>query len=130
MHEQLTCGKGLAHHSSLPAKLGELTAAMAENLEIHMKALDLKDPNAKKEHEVYQKLATASREIAMQLISTAHLMQEYQDLPAAKHSSQAMNDPQVRISFQKLMKVEQELCELINERKLENQEILATMKIA
>jgi hypothetical protein len=38
MEDQRTCGKGLAEHSALPAKLGELTAAMAENLEIHMRS--------------------------------------------------------------------------------------------
>jgi hypothetical protein len=32
MASQPTCGKGLAEHSVLPAKLGEWTAAVAENL--------------------------------------------------------------------------------------------------
>jgi len=32
-----TCGQGLAEHSPLPAKLGELTATVAEILERHMK---------------------------------------------------------------------------------------------
>jgi hypothetical protein len=34
----------------LPAKLGELTAAMAETLEAHQEALDVTDENARKEH--------------------------------------------------------------------------------
>jgi hypothetical protein len=33
MEHQPTCGKGLAESSVLPAKLGELTASMAESLE-------------------------------------------------------------------------------------------------
>jgi len=130
MHDQLTCGKGLAHNAALPAKLGELTAAVAENLEVHMNALDLEDPNAKKEKEAYQKLAAAFREIAMQLVATANHMNGYRNLASATHSKKAMIDPKVRISFQKLMGVEQELSELIEERKHENEEILATMKIA
>ena len=129
MRQNLTCGKGLAHNALLPAKLGELTAAMAEILEIHMKALDLKDPAAKKEHEAYQKLAVAHREIAMQLVSTANQMNDYQDLPMGTHSKRAMSDPKVVLSFQKLMKVEQELDALLQKRKQENQKILATMNI-
>jgi len=39
--EHETCGKGLAAHSSLPAKLGDLTDAVADVLEIHTTALDL-----------------------------------------------------------------------------------------
>jgi len=128
MDELLTCGKGLAHHASLPAKLGELTAVMAENLEIHMKALDLKDPAAKQEYEAYQKLAAAHREIAMQLVSTAKHMSDYRNLPMGKHSEKAMSNPKVMITFQKLMKVEEELASLLRQRKLENQELLASVK--
>jgi hypothetical protein len=36
---QPTCGQGLAEHSALPAKLGELTAAVAANLEQELLAL-------------------------------------------------------------------------------------------
>ena len=50
MDEQQTCGKGLAEHSVLPAKLGELTAAIAAILEHHQTALDLTDENARKEY--------------------------------------------------------------------------------
>jgi hypothetical protein len=52
MDERPTCGKGLAQNSVLPAKLGEWAAAMAENLDIHMRALDAEDPNSKPEYDV------------------------------------------------------------------------------
>jgi hypothetical protein len=74
VNEQPTCGKGLAEHSALPAKLGELTAAIAENLEVHRKALDLTDENARKEYEAYVKLAQEYRTIASQLQATAEHM--------------------------------------------------------
>ena len=67
MDDQPTCGKGLAEHAVLPAKLGALTAAMATVLEIHMKALDLKDENARREHEAYRRLAKEQHSIAAQL---------------------------------------------------------------
>ena len=37
---------GLAEHSVLPAKLGELITYLAENLELHVKTLDLADENS------------------------------------------------------------------------------------
>jgi hypothetical protein len=45
--EPPTCGKGLAENSALPALMGKLLAAMVENLEAHMKALDLTDQNSR-----------------------------------------------------------------------------------
>ena len=41
MKNEPTCGQGLAEHSVLPAKVGELIASLAEILEFHTKALDL-----------------------------------------------------------------------------------------
>jgi hypothetical protein len=64
MDEQQTCGKGLAHRSTLTASLGEVVAATARVLEVHMKALDLTDENAKREYEAYRELASAHRRIA------------------------------------------------------------------
>ena len=55
-------------------KLSELTAAMAENLEVHQKALDLADENARTEHDVCVKLAQEHRSIAAKLQATAEHM--------------------------------------------------------
>jgi hypothetical protein len=52
--DQPTCGKGLAENSVFPATLSHLIAAMAENLAMHMKALDLTDPNSQTEHGAYE----------------------------------------------------------------------------
>jgi hypothetical protein len=48
--DQMTCGQGLAANAAIPAKLGELIASMAEILEVHTKALDLGDENAREEN--------------------------------------------------------------------------------
>lgn len=37
--EATTCGQGLAEHAALPARLSDLTAAMADVLENHMRSL-------------------------------------------------------------------------------------------
>jgi hypothetical protein len=62
--DQPTCGKGIAANAVLPAKLAELTAATAEVLERHTKALDLTDPAAREEREAYVALVRAHRAIA------------------------------------------------------------------
>ncbi len=56
-NERPPVGKGLAENASLPAELGELIVSVAENLEVHMKALDLNDQNAKQEYDAYHRLA-------------------------------------------------------------------------
>ena len=40
MNEDLACGKGLARHAVLSAKLGDVIAAGAEVLELHARALN------------------------------------------------------------------------------------------
>jgi hypothetical protein len=57
--EHSTCGQGLAENSVLPEKIGSLIAAMAKNLELHMNALDLTDPDSRAEYAAYEKLAKA-----------------------------------------------------------------------
>ena len=61
MADEPTCGKGLAEHSALPAKLAELIGSVADNLEIHMKALDPSDANAIKERDAYESLTRQKR---------------------------------------------------------------------
>ena len=108
-----TCGQGLAVHSAVPAKLSELISAMAENLEAHMKALDLNDENSRQEFEVYVKVAQQHREIAGQLQETGLLMAGQRGLPMGRHDSTAMADPMVMAAFEKLVRVETELVELM-----------------
>ena len=85
MKNEPTCGQGLAEHSVLPAKLGELIASLAENLELHMNTLDLTDENSRKEHAAYLELSREYRKIAAQLQATAKQMAGYQDLPMGRH---------------------------------------------
>jgi hypothetical protein len=59
--------KGLAERSALPTKLGELVAAVADNLEAHLIALDLTDENSRTEHDAYVTLAREHRKASDQL---------------------------------------------------------------
>ncbi len=67
MADKPTCGKGLAEHSAFPNKLAALMASGAQNLELHMTALDLKDKDARKEYKAYARLAKEHRDITASL---------------------------------------------------------------
>src|SRR5919106_3608256 len=101
---QPTCGKGLAENSVLPAKMGELIAAMVENLDAHREALDLTDQNSRKEYEAYERRVNAYRQIAIQLRSTAAEMAGYRDFPMGRHDEKAMTHPRVREAFEKFVR--------------------------
>jgi hypothetical protein len=120
-----TCGQGLAEQSELPAKLGDLIASLAENLEIHMKALDLKDQNARKELEAYVKLAKEHRQIAVLLTVTASEMAGYRNLPMARHDAKAMSHPKVFQTFEKFVAIEQDLLAMLQRHVEQDQKMLA-----
>ena len=127
MDDQSTCGKGLAEHAALPAKLGALTAAMAVVLETHMKALDLKDDNARREHDVYRRLAKEQHSIAAQLQPNAMKMAACRKLPMGRHDEQAMVGREPVSAFRTFVALEQELLTMLNERLVEDREMLAAM---
>lgn len=127
MTEPATCGEGLAAHSALPAKLGELIAALAENLEVHQSTLDLTDENARKEHDAYVKLGREYRSIAAHLQATAQHMAGYRDLPMARHDERAMASPKVLEAFAKFVTLEQELLALLETAVARDQKMLAGM---
>jgi hypothetical protein len=128
MDEQSTCGKGLAEHSVLPAKLGELTAAMAETLEAHQEALDVTDENARKELHAYVKLAQEFRCVAGQLQASAEHMAGYRDLPMGRHDQRAMAGPKVLDAFTKFVRFEQELLALLRQAVERDQKMLTAMR--
>jgi hypothetical protein len=123
-----TCGKGLAAHAALPAKLGELSASLARNLEIHMKALDLEDENSRREHEAYRELAKEHREIATQLQATAKQMAGYRNLPMGRHDQQAMSASEVLEAFETFVQLEQDLLTLLQNRVEQDRQMLIEMR--
>jgi hypothetical protein len=127
METQATCGNGLAHHSALPAKLGEWTAAVAENLELHTNALDLSDENSRREREAYLDLAKQHREIASRLQATARQMAGYRDLPMGRHDPNAMASPKLREAFERFVGLEQELLTLLQKRVEQDRQMLVAM---
>lgn len=113
MPDQPTCGKGLAEHSALPAKLGELVDALAENLELHQNTLVLTDEHARAEYRAYVRLATQHRSIAAQLRAAAEEMAGYRDLPMGAHDERAFADPRIADAFATFVRREEELLALL-----------------
>jgi hypothetical protein len=126
--EQPTCGKGLAENSVLPENLGALIAAMAENLEIHMKALDLTDQNSRLEYDAYEKLVEELQQTASQLKAIANEMAGYRDLPMGRHDQKAMTQPRVRDIFEKFVDRKRELLALLQQTIARDDLLLQTMR--
>ena len=127
MDEAWTCGKGLAASAELPAGLGEVAAAMAEVLAVHMGAFDLEDANSRREHEAYLSVSQGVRNAAAQLSATAQEMTGYRDLPRGAHDMDAMLDPRVHDSFAVLVARKQELLTVLQESAASDEELLAQM---
>jgi hypothetical protein len=126
--EGQTCGKGIAENSALPAKLSELTAALAGVLETHMKALDLTDENSRIEHDAYQRLAREHRKTASQLAAAAREMAGYRDLPMGRHDMEVMGSPEALGAFERYVSAKRELVALLQGALQQDEEILAMMQ--
>ena len=126
--ESPTCGKGLAENAVLPAKIGDLMSAMAENLEIHMKALDLDDQDSRVEYEAYEKLVRELQQAAVQLQTTANQMAAYRDLPMGRHDQKIMTHPRVRETFEKFVKRKQEVLSLLEQTAERDNQLIEMMR--
>jgi hypothetical protein len=113
MDEPLTCGKGLAKRSALPARLSALAAAIADMLERHQQTLDLTDGNARAERTAYQQLVTDYRSLTSQLRTAADRMAGYRDLPMARHHADAMAAPDVRETLVNLVERERDVAAIL-----------------
>ena len=128
--EEQTCGRGLAEHSELPARLAEVTDAMADNLMAHMQALELDDEAARQEHAVYLRLAEEQRQVAARLRAVAGEMAAARDLPMGRHDPQAMSSPEVADAFRRFVEARQELLAVLRRLAEQDQRLLAEMRQA
>ena len=108
MDDQQTCGQGLAEHSALPAQLAEVTEAMADNLQVHMAALELDDEPAREEHAVYLRLVEEQRQTAGRLRAVAREMTAARDLPMGRHDAETLRSPEVGDAFRRFVKARQD----------------------
>jgi hypothetical protein len=127
MDEQQTCGRGLAEYSALPAQLAEVTEAMADNLRVHMQALELDDEPARQEHAVYLHLVEEQRQAAGRLRAVASEMSAARDLPMGRHDEEALRSPEVGAAFRHFAEAKRELLVLLQRMVDEDQQLLAQM---
>jgi hypothetical protein len=128
MDEQPTCGKGLAEHSALPAKLGALIDAMAETLEAHQDALDLTDERARPEYKAYVRLAIECRSAAARLQAIAGHMAGYRDLPMGRHDMRVMSGAKAIAAFERFVQGEQDLLALLQKTSGRDRQMLDAMR--
>ncbi|HUR19918.1 MAG TPA: hypothetical protein VMZ90_03865 [Vicinamibacterales bacterium] len=126
--EQPTCGKGLAQNATLPWKLGELAGAMGGVLDTHIPSLDLTDENSRKEHDVYQRLASELRQAAAQLEAIARQMSAASDLPMGRHDMAMMGSEAVQRSFELFVQSERDMLTMLQVKLEEDQKMLAMMR--
>lgn len=112
--EPWTCGKGLAEHAAIPAKMAAFLNALAENLDAHVPTIDTSDANGRMERDAYVGLATEYAEIAAGLGRTAERMRSYRDLPAARHHENALSEPGLAQAFEMFVALETELADLLS----------------
>jgi hypothetical protein len=115
VEEQQTCGRGLAEHAALPARLAQVTEAMADNLRVHLQALELDDEAAREEHAVYLRLVEEQRQAAGRLRAVAQEMAAARDLPMGRHDPPAMRSTEVGDAFQRFVEARQELLQLLQQ---------------
>jgi hypothetical protein len=130
MAEQPTCGQGLAWNAALIAKLGALTGAMADNLEVHMRALDPGDESARRELAIYRRLAEKQQRAAAGLASIANEMAAAEDLPMGRHDMGAMTSPAVGQAFLGFVIAERDLLSLLQGRLEQDHRMLDQMRAA
>jgi hypothetical protein len=111
--DQPSCGRGLAEHSALPGTFADVLAAIAENLEIHRKALDPSDEAAIPERHAYTRLTGQLRTAASELRTIAAEMSGYRDLPMGRHDPAALSSEPIVQALETLVKREQELMALL-----------------
>lgn len=113
MTAQPTCGHGLAEHALLHERFSALVATMADNLELHLTALDPADAVSAPEHAAYSELVEQHRDLAARLAAVADQMASYRGLPMANHDPAVMSGKPVMMAFEKLIDEQEALLRLL-----------------
>ena len=123
-----TCGQGLAEHAPLHGWFAEFMAAMADNLEVHMTALDLTDSSSQRENEAYARLLSQHRDIADRLARLSREMAGYRELPMGRHHEEAMSAARVAPDFGRLVERETRLLETLRSQLEIHRSMLARLQ--
>jgi uncharacterized protein YndB with AHSA1/START domain len=125
--ETPTCGMGVAQHAKIPEKIGVMFEGLAATLELHRAMLGRKDPNARREDDVYAELAARWRNIAQKVRESAAQMAAQWELPMGPHDESAWSDENLR-AFEKFVNAEKEALGLLRVAAERDGRMLASMK--
>jgi uncharacterized protein YndB with AHSA1/START domain len=125
--EAPTCGIGVAQHAKIPEKIGVMFEGLAETLELHRAMLKRKDPNARREDDVYAELAARWRNIAQKVRESAAQMAAQRELPMGTHDESAWSDENLR-AFEKFVNAEKQALGLLRVAAERDGKMLAAMK--
>jgi hypothetical protein len=128
VEEEPTCGRGLAATAGVPSALAAVAAGIAQNLEVHTRALDRDDPVATQERHVYDRVVRGLRGAVLGLETAAEEMAAAVDLPMGAHDLAAMATPDVLAAFEGLVAAENDLCRLLEERRADNEQMIAMIR--
>jgi hypothetical protein len=124
MDDEPTCGRGIAANAALPAMLSDLMTALADTLDAHRPALDLKETAGQQEDEAYATLVAEQREIAGRLESLAKRMEGYRDLPMASHDMAVMAQPERMAPYARFVAIERELAGMLQQAVVDGEAML------
>ena len=129
--EELSCGRGLAQAADVPAGLAAVAAGLAQNLEVHIKALGLglDDDAGVQEREVYERISRNLRSATVDLKAAATEMASAVDLPVAAHDMTALTTREVLDAFERSVAAEDELRRLLDARHVDNEQMLMAIRI-
>jgi hypothetical protein len=108
--------------------MGDLIAATAEVLERHTRALDLEDPNSRREHEAYVGLVREFRDVSGRLEAIGRRMAGYRDLAMGRHDMSAMMDAAAIAAFDAYVRTENVLLAHLQTRLEQDRGMLAAME--
>jgi hypothetical protein len=128
VEEQTTCGRGLAQNSVVPAALAAVAAGLAQNLEVHTRALDLGDAAAAEEQRMYERVAHSLRSAVADLQAAAAEMASAVDLPMGAHDMVAIITPDVLGAFEGYVAAEDDLRRLLDVRREYNEQMLTAIR--
>jgi len=126
--EEATCGRGLAQSEAVPAGLAAVAAGLAQNLEIHTRALHADDAAAVQERGVYERIARRLRSAAADLETAAAEMASAVDLPMAAHDLDAITTPDVLEAFERYVAAGDDLRRLLDARHEDDEAMLTAIR--
>lgn len=128
MEEEPTCGRGLAQSSVVPSALAAVAARLAQNLEVHTRALDPGDAAAAQERGVYERIAHSLRSAAADLQAAAAEMASAAGLPMGAHNMAAITTTDVLDAFEGYVAAEDDLRRMLDARRADNEQMLTAIR--